>query len=78
MRRHMGTPTSVDKHPAHWRQCADQALRAADQETDPTTRKTLQEIAEAYENLAALAEAKLTSWVMEAALGRSQIGRSIL
>jgi light-regulated signal transduction histidine kinase (bacteriophytochrome) len=32
----MGTPTSVEKLPAHWRQCADQARRAADQETDPT------------------------------------------
>jgi len=56
----VGTPTSVEKLPAHWRQCADQARRAADQETDRTTSKTLQEIAEAYEKLAALAEAKLT------------------
>ena len=56
----MGRPTSVEKHPTHWRQCADQARGAADQEIDPTTTKTLQEIAEAYEKLAALAEAKLT------------------
>jgi hypothetical protein len=46
--------------PAHWRQCADQARRAADQETDPTTTATLLEIAEACEKLAALAEAKPT------------------
>jgi hypothetical protein len=34
---------------------------AADQETDSTVSETLLEIAEAYEKLAALAEAKLTS-----------------
>jgi hypothetical protein len=53
-------PTSVEKDPAHWRQRADQARQAADQETDPTARETLLEIAEAYEKLAAYAEAKLT------------------
>ena len=56
----VGTPTSVEKLPAHWRQCADQARRAADQETDPTASETLLEITEAYEKLAALAEAKFT------------------
>lgn len=56
----MWTPTSVEKDPAHWRQCADQARRAAEQDTDPTTTKTLLEIAEAYEKLASLAEAKLS------------------
>jgi hypothetical protein len=61
----VGTPTSVEKLPAHWRQRADHARRAADQEIDPTTRKTLQEIAEAYEKLAALAEAKLTPTLPE-------------
>jgi hypothetical protein len=56
-----GTPTSVEKLPAHWRQCADQARRAADQETDPTASETLLEIAEAYEKLAALAEGEAHS-----------------
>ena len=56
----MYSPRSVEKEPAHWRQCADQARRAADLETDPTTTQTLLEIAEAYEKLAVLAEAKLT------------------
>jgi hypothetical protein len=61
----MGTPTSVEKHPAHWRECADQARRAADQETDPTASETLLEIAKAYEKLAALVEAKLTPTLPE-------------
>lgn len=61
----MGTPTSVEKHPAHWRQCADQARQAADQVTDPTTSATLLEIGEAYEKLAALAEARLTPTLPE-------------
>jgi len=55
----MGTPTSVEIDPAYWRQCAEQARRTANQEIDPTANKTLLEIAEAYEKLAALAEAKL-------------------
>ena len=54
----MGTPTSVEQDPAHWRRCADQARRAADQESDPTAKKTLLEIAEAYDKLALLADAK--------------------
>jgi len=61
----MGTPTSVEKDPANWRQCAEQARQAADQETDPAANKTLQEIAQAYEKLAALAEAKLTPTLNE-------------
>jgi hypothetical protein len=61
----MGTSTSVEKDPAHWRQCAEQARRTADQETDPTTSKTLLDIAEAYEKIAAIAEAKLTASLPE-------------
>ena len=61
----MGTPTSVEKDPAHWRQCADHARRTADQETDPTTIKTLLEIAEAYEKLASLAETAFTPTLPE-------------
>jgi len=51
----------VEKDSAYWRQCAEQARRTADQGTDPTTRKTLLDIAEAYDKIAALAEAKLTA-----------------
>ncbi len=61
----VGTPTPVEKLPAHWRQCAHQARRAADQEIDPTASETLLEIAEAYEKLARLAEAKLTPMLRE-------------
>ena len=61
----MSTPTSLEKDPAHWRERADQARRAADQEIDPTARETLLEIAEAYEKLAAHAEAKLTQSLPE-------------
>jgi len=61
----MGTPTSAEKNPAYWRQCAEQARQTADQETDPAANKTLQEIAESYEKLAALAEAKLTRTLPE-------------
>jgi len=57
----MGTPTAVEKDAAYWRQCAEEARRLSDQETDPTTTSTLLEIAEAYEKLAALAEAKATA-----------------
>jgi hypothetical protein len=61
----VGTPTSVEKLPAHWRQCADQARRAADQEIDPTASETLLEIGEAFEKLAGLEEAKLTPTLAE-------------
>ena len=57
----MPTPTSVEKDSAYWRQRADQARRAGDQEIDPTARETLLEIAEAYEKLAALTEAKVSA-----------------
>ena len=57
----MSTPTSLENDPAHWRQRADQARRAADQEIDPTARETLLEITEAYEKLAALTEAKVSA-----------------
>jgi hypothetical protein len=61
----MGPPTSVEMAPAHWRQCAERTRRAADQATDPATTNTLLEIAEAYEKLAALAEAELTAALPE-------------
>ena len=54
-------PTTLEDEPAHWRQCADEARRAADQTADPIEKSTLMEIASAYEELVALAEAKLAS-----------------
>jgi hypothetical protein len=47
--------------PGHWRQCAEEARRTADQLDDLANKKTMLEIADAYEKLATLAEAKLSS-----------------
>ena len=47
--------------PGHWRQCAEEARRTADQLDDPADKKTMLDIAEAYEQLATLAEAKRAS-----------------
>ena len=56
----MRTPPMIDD-PGHWRQCAEEARRTADQLDDPADKKTMLDIAEAYEQLVALAEAKRTS-----------------
>jgi hypothetical protein len=50
------TPSIDD--PTHWRQRAKESRQTADQLHDPVARKTMLEIADAYEQLAALAEAK--------------------
>ena len=47
--------------PAHWRRHAEEACRTADQMDDPADKKTMLEIADAYEKLATLAEAKRAS-----------------
>jgi hypothetical protein len=57
----MSTPASSENDPAHWRQCAEEARRAADQTVDPIEKSTLIDIASAYEQLAVLAEAKLAT-----------------
>jgi hypothetical protein len=57
----MKPPTTLEDEPAHWRQCADEARRAADQTADPIERSTLVDIASSYEQLAVLAEAQLAS-----------------
>jgi hypothetical protein len=57
----MSTPASSENDPAHWRQCAEEARRAADQTVDPIEKSTLIDIASAYEQLAGLAEAKLAT-----------------
>ena len=56
----MRTPPMIDD-PAHWRLRAEEARRTADQLNDSADKKTLLEIAEAYEQLATLAEAKRVS-----------------
>jgi hypothetical protein len=54
----MHTLSAID-NPTHWRQRAEEARSVADQLDDPVAKKTMQEIALSYEQLAALAEAKL-------------------
>jgi hypothetical protein len=54
----MNTPTPLEDNPACWRQCdAEDARREADLATNPIDRDTLIGIANAYERLAAIAEA---------------------
>jgi hypothetical protein len=53
------TPQANGDEPAHWRRCAEEARRASRQTRDPLSKKTLAEIADAYEQLAALAKARL-------------------
>jgi hypothetical protein len=57
------TQTELRDEPAHWRERAEEARRTASetQAADPFATKTLLEIADAYEELARLAEAKLAS-----------------
>ena len=57
----MNTPTPLEGEAASWRQRAEDARREADLATDPIARDTLIGIADAYEKLAAIAEAKLAS-----------------
>jgi len=55
------SPVPHENEAAHWRRCAEDARRAAEQALDSVSRKTLAEIADAYERLATLADAKLVS-----------------
>ena len=55
------TPTPRTDDPAYWRKCAQDARRNADQVTDRSDKDTLFAIAEAYEQLAVLTEAKLAA-----------------
>jgi hypothetical protein len=55
----MSTPLIAD--PAYWQQRAMETRQMADQSPDPADKKTLLEIADAYEHLATRAEAKLAS-----------------
>ncbi|MFZ0851443.1 MAG: hypothetical protein WAO08_19810 [Hyphomicrobiaceae bacterium] len=47
--------------PAHWRKCADEARRAADQVFALRDKDILIDVADAYEQLAKLTEAELAS-----------------
>jgi hypothetical protein len=57
----MNRPTPNEADPASWRHRAEDARRDADLATDPIDKDTLIDIANAYEKLAAIAEAKLAS-----------------
>jgi hypothetical protein len=51
----------MNDDPTHWRQQAQEARAMAVELDDPESKKTMLEIAEAYERLAVLAERKLAS-----------------
>jgi hypothetical protein len=53
------TPQPDEDEPTHWRRRAEDARRNAEQSIDQVTKKILADIANAYDQLAALAEAKL-------------------
>ena len=50
---------SIVDDPTHWWQRAEEAHRVADQLDDPIAKKTMLDVARSYDQLAALAEAKL-------------------
>jgi hypothetical protein len=52
--------SSLMDDPSHWQKRAEEALRAADQLDDPIAKKTMLDIVRSYEQLAALALAKLS------------------
>lgn len=49
----MKTP-SLTEDPAHWQRRADEARRTAELSDDPVLKKTMMDIAAAYERLVAL------------------------
>jgi hypothetical protein len=55
------TPSADEDEAAHWRRCAAEARRSAEASADQITKKTLADIANAYEQLATLAQAKLAA-----------------
>jgi hypothetical protein len=55
------TPQPDEDEPTRWRRCAEDARRDAEQSIDQVNKKILADIADAYDELAALAEAKLAS-----------------
>jgi hypothetical protein len=55
------TPQPDEDEPTHWRRCAEDARRNAEQNIDQVSKKILADIADAYDQLAGLAETKLAS-----------------
>jgi hypothetical protein len=55
----MTTTAQSENEPARWKERAQDVHRTADQTLDPVEKQLLLEIAAAYEQLAALAAAKL-------------------
>ena len=53
----MSTPSPLNS-PSHWRERAQEARRIAQHLDDPVARQAMDEIAQAYEQLAALTERK--------------------
>lgn len=49
---------SIFDDPAHWRQRAEEARQMADRIDDPAAKKTMQDIADAYDRLVAILESK--------------------
>ena len=54
-------PKPDEDDPTHWRRCAKDARRNAEHAIDQVSKKILADIADAYDQLASLAEAKLAS-----------------
>jgi hypothetical protein len=54
----MTTSMRQEDAPAYWRRRAEEARRAAERMVDPISKKTLLDIANAYEELAASAAVK--------------------
>ena len=54
-------PLPDEDEPTHWRRCAEDARRDAEQSIDQGNKKILADIADAFDQLAALAQAKLAS-----------------
>ena len=50
---------AIIEDPTHWQQHAEEARKVADQLDDPIAKRTMLDVARSYEQLAALAEAKL-------------------
>ena len=50
--------SSIRNNPEHWRRRADESRRLAEEVDDSAAKEMLLEVAESYEQLATLAEAK--------------------
>ena len=54
-------PSAGEDEATHWQRCAEEARRSAEESLDQICKQILVDIAEAYEQLAVLAEAKLAA-----------------